>query len=150
MSIANASTMISSRRILRVALLGSVSGALRRLLEDVLTEEDGLRYWLVPFSTGTAVDADGDVAVDAAVVMVTWGEELRLLAAARAQAGGVPLLAILPFTDDRLAGRVLTYGAQASYALDRPFELLRTRLIALAQNVAAVEADAPRRRASRW
>ena len=64
--------------------------------------------------------------------MVNWGEEARIIAAARAQAVGVPLLAILPFGDDRLAECVLRCGAQDWYALDSPLENLRARLVALA------------------
>jgi hypothetical protein len=111
----------SPTRILRLALLGEMGEPLRRLLEDVL-RDGGVHYQLV----------QPPAAADAAVVMVTWGEEASLIAAAQAQAVGVPLLAILSFGDDLLAARVLSCGAQAWYALDSPLALLRARLVALA------------------
>jgi hypothetical protein len=122
MSIAIAATMTSPARVLRLALLGAADEPLRQLLEDAL--RDGrIRCEFVWAPASSA---------DAAVVMVTWGEEAHLIAAARAQAVGVPLLAILPFGDDRLAECVLRCGAQDWYALDSPLENLRARLVALA------------------
>ena len=103
-------------------MLGEADEPLRRLLEDVL--RDGVvRCELVPALT---------VAADAAVVMVTWGEEARTIAAARAQAADLPLLAILPFGDDRLIDLVVSCGARAWYALDSPLANLRARLVELA------------------
>jgi hypothetical protein len=122
MSIAAAVTMTSPARVLRLALLGAADEPLRQLLEDAL--RDGcVRCESVWAPAGGA---------DVAVVMVNWGEEARIIAAARAQAVGVPLLAILPFGDDRLAESVLRCGAQDWYALDSPLENLRARLVALA------------------
>ena len=114
--------VISPPRVVRVALLGEADEPLRRLLEDVL-RDGSVRCELVPELT---------IAADVAVVMVTWGEEDRLIAAARAQAVGVPLLAILPFGDDRLVELVLSRGAGAWYGLDSPLGVLRARLVALA------------------
>jgi hypothetical protein len=110
-------------------MLGDVDEPLRRLLEDVL--RDGrVRCELVSALAG---------GVDAAVVMVTWGDEVRMITAARAQAAGVPLLAILPFGDDRLAQRVLSCGAQAWFALDSHLPLLRARLAALVDRAAPLD-----------
>jgi hypothetical protein len=103
-------------------LLGEADEPLRRLLEDVL--RDGVvRCELLPAQTTGA---------DAAVVMVAWGEEVTTIAAARAEATDVPLLAILPFGDDRLVELVLGCGARSWYGLDSPLALLRSRLVALA------------------
>jgi len=126
MLIALISTVISAPRVFRVLMLGDVDEPLRRLLEDVL--RDGrVRCELV------AAPARG---ADAAVVMVLVGEEARMIAAACTQAAGVPLLAILPFGDDRLAERVLSCGAQAWFALDSHLPLLRTRLASLVDRAA--------------
>jgi hypothetical protein len=116
------SNVISTPRVVRVALLGEADEPLRRLLEDVL-RDGAVRCELVPALS---------YAADAAVVMVSWGEEAHTIAAARVQAPGIPLLAILPFGDDRLVELVLSCGARAWYGLDGPLSLLRARLIALA------------------
>ena len=121
-SIAMVSAVITTPRVVRVALLGEADEPLRRLLEDVL-HEGAVQCELVPAPSDTA---------DAAVVMVSWGEEARTIAAARVQAPGIPLLAILPFGDDRLVELVLSCGARAWYGLDSPLSLLRARLVALA------------------
>jgi hypothetical protein len=115
--------------MLRVALLNGASEPLQRLLEDVL-KDGGIRHEFVRSLAG---------AVDAAVVMVTWGEDIRVVSAARARAAGVPLLVILPFSDDQLAERVLGCGAQAWYALDTPLARLRALFVALAAYVAPVD-----------
>ena len=122
MSIAPTSTVLSTARVVRVALLGEADEPLRRLLEDVL-RDGSVRCELLPALTNGA---------DVAVVMVTWGEEKLTIAAARAQAVDVPLLAILPFGDDRLVELVLKCGARAWYGLDSPLSLLRARLVELA------------------
>ena len=132
MSIAVAFGVISPPQVFRIALLGAVDEPLRRLLEDVL-RDSRVRCDLVRAPARGA---------DAAVVMVTWGEEARMIAAARAQAVGVPLLAILPFGDDRLAESVLRCGAQDWYALDRPLANLRARLVALAAHDLPAESAA--------
>jgi hypothetical protein len=122
MSLAAVFDVTSTLRAVRVALLGEADEPLRRLLEDVL-RDGSVRCELVPALTTDA---------DAAVVMVTWGEEARTIAVARTQAVGVPLLAILPFGDDRLVELVLSLGAGAWYGLDSPLALLRAKLVALA------------------
>ena len=132
MLIAMPVTVTSTARVLRIALLGDVDEPLRRLLEDTL---GGGRVRC------EFVWAPADVA-DAAVVLVNWGEEARIIAAARAEAVGVPLLAILPFGDDRLAESVLRCGAQDWYALDRPLANLRARLVALAAHDLPAESAA--------
>jgi len=124
--------MVSTPRVVRVALLGEADEPLRRFLEDVL-RDGSVRCELVPELTSAA---------DVAAVMVIWGEEKRMIAAARARAVGVPLLAILPFGDDRLVERVLRLGADAWYGLDSPLSHLRTRLVALAYRDASANAAA--------
>ena len=108
-------------RVLHLALVGDMIEPLRLLLEDVLTDT-GVRYEL------TAQPG----ACDVVMVMVNWGEELRVIADARALAGDVPLLAILPFGDDGLAQRTLLGGAQGWFALDTPLALLSATLAKLA------------------
>jgi hypothetical protein len=108
-------------RVLHLALVGDVIEPLKLLLEDVLTDS-GVRYELT----------SQPGAYNVVIVMVNWGEELRVIAAARALAGDVPLLAILPFGDDWLVQRVLLAGAQGWYALDAPLDLLRASLVKLA------------------
>jgi len=131
MALATRSDVSSTPRVIRVALLGEANEPLRRLLEDVL--RDGVvRCELVPARTTVA---------DAAVVMVAWGEEARTIAAARAEAADIPLLAILPFGDDRLVALVLSCGARAWYGLDSPLALLRSRLVTLASPDAPDEAE---------
>jgi hypothetical protein len=122
--------VLSAPRVIRVALLGEADEPLRRLLEDVLRDGVG----------GCELVPAHDTVADAAVVMVTWGEEARTIAAARAEAADVPLLAILPFGDDRLVALVLSCGARAWYGLDSPLALLRSRLVALAGREAPAEA----------
>ena len=131
MSLALPLAVSLSPRTVRVALLGEADEPLRRLLEDVL--RDGVvRCELVPARA---------TAADVAVVMVTWGEETSTIAAARTEAADLPLLAILPFGDDRLVELVLGCGARAWYGLDSPLALLRSRLVALAGLVAPEEAE---------
>jgi hypothetical protein len=101
--------------------MGDMIEPLKLLLEDVLADS-GVRHEL------TARPG----ACDVALVMVSWGEELRAIADARALMGGVPLLAILPFGDEGLAQRVLLGGAQGWFALDTPLALLRASLATLA------------------
>jgi len=124
--------MISTPRVVRVALLGEPDEPLRRLLEDVLPD-GSIRCELAPALTSAA---------DVAVVLVVWGEEKRTIEAARAQAVGVPLLAVLPFGDERLAATVLRCGVDAWYGLDSPLSLLRTRLVTLAGDGAPAAAVA--------
>jgi hypothetical protein len=117
---------MSPKRALRFALVGDLSEPLQRLLEDVLKDSHG---------RSEVVRAPA-VGADAAVVAVTWGEEARMITEARAQVGSIPLLAILPFRDDRLAELVLSCGAQAWFALDSDLALLRARLVALTDRMA--------------
>jgi len=108
-------------RALRLALSGGMIEPLKRLLGDVLTDS-GVRHDLIA-QPG---------ACDVVMVMVSWGDDLRVIAEARALAGGAPLLAILPFADDELAQQVLLAGAQGWFALDTPLGLLRASLVKLA------------------
>ncbi|MCC6748786.1 MAG: hypothetical protein IT371_14090 [Deltaproteobacteria bacterium] len=103
---------------------------LRLLLQDVLTDS-GLRYELT-----SRPDA-----CDVVIVLVNWGEEVRVLVDARARAGDVPLLAILPFGDDGLVERVLLGGAKGWFALDTPLVLLWESLVKLAGPGASPEAE---------
>jgi hypothetical protein len=104
---------------------------LKRLLGDVLTES-GVRYHLIS-QPGSC---------DVVLVMVSWGDDLRMIAEARALAGGAALLAILPFADDELAREVLLAGAQGWFALDAPLGLLRASLVELADLGAPVDQGA--------
>ena len=107
-------TSPSKTRVLRLALVGDMIEPLRLLLEDVLTDS-GLRHELTSLPG----------ACDVVLVPVSWGDDLRVIADARALAGDVPLLAILPFGDDALAQRVLLAGARGWFALDTPLALFR-------------------------
>jgi hypothetical protein len=108
-------------RVLHFALVGDKIEPLKLLLQDVLTDSS-VRYELT----------SQPGACDVVMVMVNWGEELHVIADARALAGDVPLLAILPFGDDGLAQRVLLGGAQGWFALDTPLALLSASLVKLA------------------
>jgi len=107
--------------VIHLTLVGDVIEPLKRLLEDVLTDSGG-QYEL------TSEPGTGDVVI----VLVNWGEEIRVIADARALAGDVPLLAILPFGDAELAQRVLRNGAQGWFALDTPLALFTASLDRLA------------------
>jgi len=73
---------------------------------------------------------------------VAWGEELVLIAQARALAGDVPLLAILPFGDEELEQRVLLGGAQGWFSLDTPMALLLPALLKLSDPGSLVDGKA--------
>ena len=111
----------SKTRVIHLGLAGEMIEALRNLLADVITDI-GVRW--------ARVSQPG--ACDVVLVMVSWGDELRAVEGARALAGDVPLLAILPFADDELAMYALLAGAQAWFALDTPLALLRASLLELA------------------
>ena len=115
-------TMAPSQKArLHLALAGIMIEPLKLLLADVLGDSG------VPHEFTTKAGA-----CDVVIVMVTWGEEVAAIADARALAGDVPVLAILPFGDDELAQRVLAAGAQSCFALGTPLALLRASLVKLA------------------
>jgi hypothetical protein len=113
-------SMSLEKRVLHLALAGGFTEPLTLLLHDVLTSS-GLRYELTPAGV-----------CDVAIVMVSWGEELHEIAAARALAGAAPLLAILPFDDEVMARRVVNLGAQGWFTLDAPLPQLLAVLVRLA------------------
>lgn len=103
---------------LRASFLGDREQALQLLLADILHELDvqvGMDEALGP--------------ADVVIVLVSGMELGQALSRARERAGGAPILAILPFADDRLERRVLAGGARACYALGTPLDRLRTSFL---------------------
>jgi len=119
-------------RVLHLALASGMIEPLRRLLEDIIADA-GARFNL----------ASRPAACDVVMVMVHFGDERHVIADARAMAGDVPLLAILPFADEGLARRVLLAGAQGWFALDTPLSQLSGALVELAGPAAPDGDQAP-------
>ena len=109
-------------RPIRVALLGAIDGLLRDALEATLAHGN-VRCELVPPDPGRA---------DVVLAVVRWGEAPGVLAAARSVAQRVPVVAILPATDEDLAHEVLQCGANAWWPLDAPRDLLRSMVLVFA------------------
>jgi hypothetical protein len=113
--------MAVMRRPIRVVLLGVGKGRLASLLEAALTE-GRTPCEFVPPNPGQA---------DIVLAVVRRDEALEAIAAARAVAQRVPVIALLPQCDEDLALQVLQHGAQAWCPLDGPKDLLRSMVGAL-------------------
>ncbi|MGQ0505933.1 MAG: hypothetical protein ACT4TC_11520 [Myxococcaceae bacterium] len=94
---------------------GELSDELVALLSDVLAD--------------LHIDVRGALPVGATpaifIVGVAGRELKRVLTAARAAAGFLPIVAVLPIQDRRLASAALRSGANACYALGTPLSNLR-------------------------
>jgi hypothetical protein len=109
-------------RPIRVVLLGAIEGPLRDGLAAALAQGN-VRCELVPPDSKP---------IDVVLAVVRRGEAPGVLAAARSVAQRVPVVAILPVTDDQLAHDVLQCGANAWWPLDAPRDLLRSMVVVFA------------------
>jgi hypothetical protein len=113
--------MLRAKRPLRAALVGEVEDSLRTTLADVLADLE------------IEVDAGDWSAPGPDLVLAILGrhDADEVAAAARIRAEGMPVVAILPFTDEATADRVLAFGVTATHALDTPMRRLKSILIAV-------------------
>jgi hypothetical protein len=119
-------------RPIRVVLLGAIEGPLRDALAVTLAHGN-VRCELVPPDPGRA---------DVVLVVVRWSDGPGAIAAARSVAQDVPVIAILPATDEQLAHDVLQCGANAWWPLDAPLDLLRSMVLVFASGGPPVGARA--------
>jgi DNA-binding NarL/FixJ family response regulator len=99
----------------RQVVLQGEDESLRSLLSDVL-EDMGLML---------SASGEGRGWPDVVLVLVQRGDSLfRVLQQARHEAGSAPVLALLPFDDERLRHLALSLGARGCYALGTPLEQL--------------------------
>ncbi len=107
----------------RAVLVGEGGGPLVELLSDVLADV-GVA---LSVDDGDAPPASGRGArPDLVLVVVDRNDIPGLLGRARAVASGAPVIAILPFHDERLERQVLASGADGLYSLDTPIERLKS------------------------
>lgn len=108
-------------------LVGESERPLVELLSDVLEDVD------------VAVDLDDGGAAppqvtgarpDLVLVMVDRNDLAGLFGRARSIAAGAPVIAILPFNDERLERQVLAFGASGCYSLNTPIERLKSGFFA--------------------
>jgi len=114
----------------RTVFVGGADEPLRGLLGDVFAEMGFALQRVPPWQPSPHLVLAAVHARDVA----------RVLAAAHDLAGGAPILALLPFSDDRLARRALEAGAHAWYALDTPLRFLREEIAALLARELVAEA----------
>ncbi|MCU0620054.1 MAG: hypothetical protein MUC69_00970 [Gemmatimonadales bacterium] len=114
-----------------IVCLGATDNGLRALLRDVF-DDMGLRLHFAPL---------WHCSPDLVLAAVQRRDAELVLAAACEVAGAAPILAILPYSDERLVRLVRERGAHACYALDTPLAALRAAVDALFPIVAARRAE---------
>ncbi len=98
-----------------VILAPDADESLRSLLSDVLGD------------MGIALrPSDGAERPDVVLALVRGADSVsRVLRVAGSEAGPAPVIALLPFDDERLRRSALSLGARGCYALGTPLEELR-------------------------
>jgi hypothetical protein len=119
---------------LTVVCLGAVDDALRSLLRDVLSDQ-GLRVYLAP---------RWHHAPELVIAAVRQWDVAGVMAAARDVAGASPILAILPFSDERLVQLAHEGGARAWFAIGMPLASLAAAIGEIFPDLAARRSEAPR------
>jgi hypothetical protein len=101
--------------------LGSDDPALAAALAELVAGQGGV------------LASDRDLAGDADVVLLWLGDPLDVapwLGLCAARARGLPVIALLPFHDERLAAQACACGASACHGLDQPIARLAAALAA--------------------
>ena len=107
--------MRSVRSSLRAAFAGAAENELRAVLVDVLAE--------------LAIDLDDSCRwPDLVLAFIGRDDVEEVIAAARARGKGAPVIAVLPFLDERLIRRAHATGAAGFWPLDRSTRELRRTL----------------------
>jgi hypothetical protein len=119
---------------LTVVCLGAADDALRALLRDVLTDQ-GFRVYLAP---------RWHHAPNLVIAAVRRWDVAGVMAAARDLAGAAPILAILPFSDERLVQLAREGGARAWFAIGMPLASLAAAIGAIFPGAAARRSEASR------
>jgi hypothetical protein len=104
-----------------IRLVGETDESLTALLRDVLHDLD----------VGVDVGGAGGRSPLLVLAIVNRADVAHALADARADAGGTPIVAVLPFADEDLARRSLSRGASACFSLDTPLGSLRELIVRL-------------------
>jgi hypothetical protein len=113
---------MARRRRRRAVIVGESERPLVELLSDVLADID-ITVQVDATSDG---DAEPPVAPDMVLVVVGRDDVAGVFGRARALAAGAPVVAILPFHDERLMRRSFAFGASACYSLDSSLEKLKS------------------------
>ena len=117
---------------LRAAFAGAAENELRAVLVDVLSELE--------------IDLDdGDSPSDLVLAFIGRDDVEEVIAAARARGQGAPVIAVLPFLDERLVRRAHAAGATGFWPLDTSTRELRRTLLGVLRGRAS-RSDARRRR----
>ena len=109
---------VATPATLTTVCLGATDDTLRRLLSDVFGDM-GFRIHYAPL---------WHHAPDMVLAAVQWRDARGVLAAAREVADTRPILAILPYSDERLVRLAREEGAHACYAMDTPLASLRAAI----------------------
>jgi DNA-binding NarL/FixJ family response regulator len=108
----------------RQVVLHGADESLRALLSDVL-EDMGLSLR----SSGAETGAETGARPDVVLALVQREESVpRVLRVAGDEAGAAPVVALLPFEDERLRRLAMSLGARDCYALGTPLEVLKRLL----------------------
>jgi DNA-binding NarL/FixJ family response regulator len=103
---------------LRAAFTGAAENELRAVLVDILADAD------------IALD-DAAVWPDVVLAFIGRDDVEEVIAAARNRGRGAPVIAVLPFLDERLVRRAHAAGATGFWPLDASTEELRRTLDAM-------------------
>jgi hypothetical protein len=116
---------------LTVVCLGAADDALRALLRDVLTDQ-GFRVYFAP---------RWHHAPDLVLAAIRQWDVAGVMATARDVAGASPILAILPFSDERLVQLAREGGARTWFALGMPLVSLGAAIGAIFPHIAAPRSE---------
>ena len=106
----------------RQVVLHGADESLRALLSDVL-EDMGLSL------RSSGEEAGAGARPDVVLALVQREESVpRVLRVAGDEAGAAPVVALLPFEDERLRRLAMSLGARDCYALGTPLEVLKRLL----------------------